>query len=338
MKKIKLSILDQSHVRLDSNAHEALQETRQLAELADKLGFERFWVSEHHNIPSVAGTTPEVLIAYLAGQTKHIRLGSAGVMLPNHSALKVAENFRMLEALFPGRIDLGFGRAPGGDRYTAHLLNPSNTFAEKDFVQQIVDLKGFITDRAEAGSVHEKVKAMPQAETVPPLWMLTSSGGSGQLAAHFGTALSFAHFINPSGGPEVVAQYRANFRPSPELKHPEANFGIFAFCSEDEQEIERWQAVFDYRLLQIERGRIVPIPPYEEIADIEYMPEEQLRINFNRNRMICGKPDFMRKKIDAMCAQYGVDEIVLCTISDDPAARIRSFELLAKEFGLQARY
>lgn len=337
MKKIRLSILDQSHVRLGSTTEQALQETRTLAVLADQLGYERFWVSEHHNIPNIAGSTPEVLIAYLAGQTRHIRLGAAGIMLPNHSTLKVAENFRMLEALFPGRIDLGVGRAPGGDRLTARLLNPQNSFSESEFIQQIKDLKHFISDHAEPGSVQEKVKAMPQAETVPPVWLLTSSGGSAQLAAWFGTALSFAQFINPNGGPEAVAQYRANFRPSAELKAPEANFSIFAFCSEEEAVIERWKAEFDYRLLHIERGRDTPIPSYEEIEQIEYMPDEQLRINYNRGRMICGTPGSMRQQIEALCAQYGVNEIVLSTIAEDAAARMESFRLLAKEFQLEPR-
>lgn len=337
MRKIRLSILDQSHVRLGSTTGEALRETRALAEMADRLGFERFWVSEHHNITNIAGSTPEVLIAYLAGQTRHIRLGAAGIMLPNHSTLKVAENFRMLEALFPGRIDLGIGRAPGGDRLTARLLNPQNTFSEHEFIQQINDLKRFISDFAEPGSIQEKVKAMPQAETVPPLWLLTSSGGSSQLAAYFGTALSFAQFINPNGGPEAVAEYRAKFKPSAELKAPEANFSIFAFCSEDEETVERWKAEFDYRLLHIERGRDTPIPSYEEIEQIEYMPEEQLRINFNRGRMIAGNPESMRQQIEKLCAQYGVDEVVLCTIAEDAAARMESFRLLAKEFQLEPR-
>lgn len=328
MEKIRLSILDQSHVRLGSTTANALQETLALAKLADELGYYRYWVSEHHNIANIAGSTPEVLLGFLGGQTQQIRLGAAGIMLPNHSALKVAENFRMLEALFPGRVDLGIGRAPGGDRVTARLLNPTNTFSETDFVQQIMDLQHFLTDK------HQQVKAMPKAETVPPLWMLTSSGGSANLAAHFGAALSFAQFINPSGGPEVVAQYRKHFKPSATLKAPEANFGIFAFCSEDEEVIDRWQTVFDYRILHIERGRDTPIPSYEEIADMEYMPEEQLRINYNRGRTISGTPKRMRQQIETLCAQYGVNEVVLCTISENPEERITSFKLLAKEFGL----
>ncbi|MGX5818919.1 LLM class flavin-dependent oxidoreductase [Chitinophaga lutea] len=334
MKKIKLSILDQSHVRQGSTTREALQETIALAQLAEKLGYYRFWVSEHHNIPSIAGSTPEVLIASLGAHTSSIRLGAAGIMLPNHSSLKVAENFRMLEALYPGRIDLGVGRAPGGDRLTARLLNPQNTFSEQEFIQQIIDLQHYTTDEAPAGSIYEKVKAMPQAETAPPLWLLTSSGGSAQIAAHFGTALSFAHFINPQGGPETVAQYRANFRPSDTLRQPEANFGIFAFCHEDEDVVRRWQAEMDHRLLHIERGRDTPLPAWEEIEAMEYMPEEQLRINFNRGRMICGTPAQMRTQIERLMNAYETDEIVLCTIAQDAALRLHSFELLAKVFAL----
>lgn len=334
MTKIKLSILDQSHVRLNSTTREALLETKALAQLAEQLGYHRFWVSEHHNIASIAGSTPEVLIAYLGAHTHHIRLGAAGIMLPNHSALKVAENFRMLEALQPGRIDLGIGRAPGGDRLTARLLNPQNTFSEKDFIQQLIDLQHYLADDAPAGSIYEKVKAMPQAETAPPMWLLTSSGGSAAIAAQLGTGLSFAHFINPNGGPETVAQYRRQFKPSELLQQPVANFGIFAFCHEDEEEVFKWQAEFDYRLLHIERGRDTPLPTYEEIAEMEYMPDEQLRINFNRGRMICGTPKQMRQQIEQLTAAYNVDEIVLCTIAENAEHRFNSFRLLAKEFAL----
>lgn len=163
--KLRISVLDQSPIRRGSNAVEALQESIQLAQMADRLGFTRYWLSEHHNTRSLAGASPEILIARLAAATKHIRLGSGGVMLPNHSTLKVAENFRLLEALYPGRIDLGIGRAPGGDRLTAHVLNPSNTFEPRDFVQQINDLEGYLSDSREAGTVHEKVMAIPHIET-----------------------------------------------------------------------------------------------------------------------------------------------------------------------------
>ena len=195
-----------------------------------------------------------------------------------------------------------------------------------------------MTDRSSPGSIYEKVKAMPQAETVPPMWLLTSSGGSASLAAHFGTAMSFAHFINPQGGPDVVAQYRAHFEPSKSLPAPEANFGIFVFCSEDETEVEKWQAVFDYRLLHIDRGLIKPLPSYEEIAETEYMPEEQLRINFNRGRYVAGTPARVKAQLESLAAAYGVDEIVVSTIAENAALRMESFRLLAKAFALEARY
>ncbi|RYD88067.1 MAG: MsnO8 family LLM class oxidoreductase, partial [Sphingobacteriales bacterium] len=164
-KKIKLSVLDQSPIRKGVTAEQAVQETIVLARHTDKLGYSRFWVSEHHNTGLLAGSTPEVLIAHLAGQTQHMRIGSGGIMMPNHSTLKVAENFRMLEALFPGRIDLGMGRAPGTDRLTASVLNPSNQFREQDFVEQLSDLTNYFHDRGEPGTAQAKVRAIPQIQT-----------------------------------------------------------------------------------------------------------------------------------------------------------------------------
>ncbi|ATL47941.1 LLM class flavin-dependent oxidoreductase [Chitinophaga caeni] len=334
MGKLKLSILDQSQIRLGSNAREAVQESSQLVRHADELGYTRYWVSEHHNIQWLAGSTPEVLIAHLAGESKRIRVGSGGIMLPNHSALKVAENFRMLETLFPGRIDLGIGRAPGGDRLTAYLLNPSNQFKEEDFVQQITDLRGWLTDNDLAGTVHQKVKAIPKAETQPGMWILTSSGGSALIAAHFGLALSFAQFINPHGGPETIAQYYRNFQPSEQLPEPKANVGIFAFCSEDEQKILDWQMQIDHRILHIEKGRNGPMPSLEEIKEIEYSLEEMARIRFNRGRMLCGTPATLKPKLEALASSYGVDEIVISTISDQVQDRLDSYSLLANMFEL----
>lgn len=226
MKNIKLSVLDQSQVRRNGTARQALQESGELIQLAEQLGYTRYWVSEHHNFKMVAGTAPEVLIPYLASKTKTIKVGSGGIMLPNHSALKVAENFGLLEALFPERIDLGIGRAPGGDRLSSHLLNPSNTFSEKEFFQQLINVQAFLRGEETPDTVHEKVKSYPNPEEIPDLWLLTSSGGSAQFAAHFGMGLSFAQFINPEGGPDTAEFYRHNFKPSPELKEPKVNVGI----------------------------------------------------------------------------------------------------------------
>jgi luciferase family oxidoreductase group 1 len=331
---LKLSILDQSPVRKGGTARQALLETTQLAQLAEQLGYSRFWVSEHHNITSLAGSTPEVLMAHLANHTRHIRLGSGGIMLPNHSALKVAENFRMLEALFPGRIDLGIGRAPGGDKLTAYLLNPSNNFREDEFVQQLIDLQGFLSDEAEEGTVHEKIKAIPQAQTLPDLWILSSSGSSASVAAHFGMAFSFAHFINPLGGPAAIAAYHDRFKPSRQLQQPQASVAIFILCADTKNKAAQLQAVMDYQMIRMEQGIISGIPSYEEVKDYPYTSAQLARIDYHRQRVISGTPEQVKQKVEKLAEEYGVDEVVAVTITHDFADRIRSYQLLAEAFSL----
>ena len=331
---MRLSILDQSPVRKGSTAEEAIRETVQLAILADQLGYTRFWVSEHHNTTSLAGSTPEVLIAHLAGQTTRLRLGSGGIMMPNHSALKVAENFRMLETIFPGRIDLGMGRAPGTDRLTAAVLNPSNQFREQDFIQQLSDLQHYFHDTGEPGTIQAKVKATPKAATVPEQWLLSSSGQSAIFAAHFGMGFSFAHFINPVGGPEATALYRERFAPSADMHQPAANLAIFVFCSEDPEKVRRQQAIIDYRLIQFERGRFDPVD-VEEAEAAEYSEHELYRIDFNRQRVIAGTPEKVKKQLTQLAEAYNVDEIIAAHITLDFEDRMQSYRLLAEIFQLQ---
>lgn len=328
MSKIKISILDQSQIARNETAHQALMNSGKLVQLADELGFERYWVSEHHNFKLVAGTTPEVLIPYLASQSRTIRVGSGGIMLPNHTSLKASENFGMLATLFPGRIDMGIGRAPGGDRLSAHLLNPANTFSEKDFVQQLVDVRAFLRNEDLPDTVHEKVKAYPIPEILPEFWILTSSGGSAQFAAHLGMALSFAHFINPYGGPEAVALYRDSFRPSAELAEPKVNVGIFAFCSEDEQKIQDWITEFDYRMLHIEMGATGELPSLEEIKKIEYNAHQRARIAYNRGRFIAGTPDIVSQKLNKFASSYNIDEIMIATWAENFEDRKNSYKLI----------
>jgi luciferase family oxidoreductase group 1 len=335
-KKIRLSVLDQSPIRKGLTAEQAVQETITLAKYTDQLGYTRFWVSEHHNTGALAGSTPEVLMAHLAGQTKHIRIGSGGVMMPNHSALKVAENFRMLEALYPGRIDLGMGRAPGTDRHTASILNPSNQFREQDFIEQLYDLNNYFHDRGDPGTVQARIRAIPQVKTVPAMWLLSSSGESGIFAAHFGMGLTFAHFINPIGGPEAVARYRERFQPSEDLQAPVASVAIFIFCSEDEERINRHQALMDYRFNQFEKGAgIVPVG-YDDIKDVTYSVAEQGRILHNRKRVITGTPEQMKTKLTRLAADYDVDEIIAVTIAEDFEERLTSYRLLAEVFELKS--
>lgn len=233
-RRIKLSILDQSIIRKGGTASQAIAETIELVKLAEQLGYQRFWVSEHHNSTLIAGSAPEILMVRLADETSHIRIGSGGIMLPNHSALKMAENFRLLETLFPGRIDFGIGRAPGGDRITASLLNPSNTFSEESYLTQLEHLHAYFHDEASTG--YGRILAVPQSESIPTQWILCSStGGSSTIAAKLGLGLVVARFINGKAGPEMVQQYRRNFQPSDELKTPHALLAISVIAAETEE-------------------------------------------------------------------------------------------------------
>ncbi len=334
---IRLSVLDQTPIRNGGDASAALRESIRLARLADRLGYTRYWLSEHHNTTTLAGASPEILIARLAAETRHIRLGSGGIMLPNHSALKVAENFRLLEALYPGRIDLGLGRAPGGDRLTAQLLNPTNTFDPQDYIRQIKDLEAFLSETPTPGTYEGKIRAIPHVDTQPELWMLTSSGESAYLAAHFGMALSFAQFINPVGGPEAVKAYRTRFKPSATLAEPKANVGIFAFCSEDPKKVQEVQTLIDYRLLGFEKGRYDEIPTLAAATAYEYTQAEQQRVLYNRQRTAVGTPEQMKEKLEDLAAAFEVDEIVISTFTETLEDRLRSYELLADVFGLALR-
>ena len=327
---IKLSVLDQSPVRYGLNAREALAETTQLAIETEKLGYHRFWVSEHHNTTALAGSTPEVLIAHLANHTSKMRIGSGGIMLPNHSALKVAESFRLLECLHPGRIDLGMGRAPGTDRITASMLNPSNTFSERDFVVQLSDLLNFFHDIPSDDPMKAKVRAIPIAETVPQQWLLSSSGQSAVFAAHFGMGFSFAHFINPQGGAEAANYYRDQFKSSVDLEKPAVNVALFIFCSESEEKVRQEEKLMGHRFLQLEKGKGIGSFTYADIKDVEYDGAELERININKARMIYGTPDVLKRKLQELATSYGVDEIMAVTITESFEDRLESYRLLSE--------
>ncbi|HEY4147463.1 MAG TPA: LLM class flavin-dependent oxidoreductase [Chitinophagaceae bacterium] len=332
---LQLSILDQTPIRPGSTAGEALQETIELARLADKLGYTRYWLSEHHNTKTLAGAAPEVLIARLAAETHTIRFGSGGIMLPNHSTLKVAENFRLLEALYPHRIDLGVGRAPGGDRLTSRMLNPSNSFDPQEYIQQVSDLQDFLTDTPGDSNIQGKIRAIPLIDTAPGIWILTSSGESAYLAAHMGIGLSYAQFINPVGGPEAMAIYRQRFKPSAALDAPKGNVSVFAFCSQSEEKVAQVQAVMDYRLLGFEQGRYDEIPSYETASRYNYSEAEWGRVLYNRQRTIFGTPAVMKERINALANSFGVNEVMLATFAENKEDRLTSYQLLAQLFDLK---
>lgn len=330
--QLKLSILDQTPIRKGSSAEESLQESIELAKLADSKGYTRYWLSEHHNSVTLAGAAPEVFMARLGGETSRIRLGSGGIMLPNHSALKVAENFRLLEALYPHRIDLGIGRAPGGDRATSQLLNPSNTFDPQEYIQQIRELQDFFSETPSPNNLNGKIKAIPSIQSSPALWALTSSGESAFIAAHFGMGLSYAQFINPIGGPEAIRLYKDKFKPSGDLLSPVTNVGIFAFCSEDEQKLAQAKAVYDYRLLSFEKGNYQQLYAYEDIKDHVYTPADLQRLEYHRQRYFIGTPAELKIRFEELASSFQTDEIVVATFAETKEDRLRSYELLSNTF------
>ena len=330
-----LGVLDQSPIRSGGSPADAIQETLVLAEHADRLGYSRYWLAEHHSSGGLAGTAPEVLIGQVAARTARIRVGSGGVMLSHYSPLKVAESFRVLEALFPGRIDLGIGRAPGSDQRTARALRygPSGIPLEH-FPQQLGDLIGFLHDELPAGHPFSGVRAMPVGPTAPPLWILGSSGDGAALAAHFGTAFSYAHFINAIGGVDATHAYREHFRPSTRLAAPQASVAVFAVCADTEAEAERLARCRDLFIVRLYTGRFGPFPSTEEAEAYTYSPPELAIVAEARRRTVSGTPDVVKRRLEALAEGYGVDELIIVTITHDFKKRLRSYELLAEAFGL----
>jgi luciferase family oxidoreductase group 1 len=328
-----LSVLDQSPIRAGVTAVDAIAETVELACLADRLGYHRYWLAEHHSSAGLAGSAPEVLAGRLAGATSAIRIGSGGVMLSHYSSLKVAETFRVLEALYPGRIDLGIGRAPGGDRTTTLALKSApGSFPVEHFLTQVADLIGFLRDAMPADHPFAQVRAQPQGPTAPELWLLGSSDQSAAVAAHFGCAFSFAHFITDQGGAEVMAAYRRHFRASPWLSAPAGSIGIFVLCADSEAEARRLALSRELWRLKLERGELGPVPSVDEAEAYPYSREERLRIAVTGRRAVVGAPEQVKEQLLAVGSAYGVNEFVVVTICHDAAARRRSYELLAEVF------
>jgi luciferase family oxidoreductase group 1 len=332
MVRVKLGILDQSVVRSGQTVRDAIEETIATAKLAERLGFSRFWISEHHNSSFIAGSAPEVLMVKLADATQHIRIGSGGIMLPNHSALKVAENFRMLETLFPGRIDLGMGRAPGGDRISSALLNPSNDFSEESYLRQLEHLQHFFRDTA--GTQHGPIIATPKADSIPLQWILSSSGGSSIIAAKFGLGLAIAKFINGFVQPDVVETYRKNFKPSSQFNNPHAMLSAFVLCGETEEIAHRLRKNLDYILLQFDKGKYETFPDSDTIKNYVFSSSDLDRIRYNSGRIISGTKEEVKEQLIKLAEDFDVDEIIVSTMADNADTRKRSFELLAEAFQL----
>ncbi|MEE2721496.1 MAG: LLM class flavin-dependent oxidoreductase [Pseudomonadota bacterium] len=330
-----LSVLDQSPIRAGSTPAEALQETLKLAELCDRLGYHRYWLAEHHSTGGLAGSAPEIMIGQVAGRTRNLRVGSGGVMLSHYSSLKVAESFRMLESLYPGRIDLGIGRAPGSDGLTANALaHGPGALGIEHFPSQIRDVQAWIRGDLPEDHPFRQVTAMPAGETNPQIWLLGSSDQSAAYAAYFGMAFSFAHFINAQGGPLVMEAYRRHFEASAELSAPHGSIGIFVICADTEEEAKELRWSRDLWSLRLRTGQTGPVPTVEEAKNYPYTDQEWAIVEFNRPRTIAGNPDQCAAQIRELEEAYDVDEFVIVTICDTFEARLRSYELLAERFAL----
>jgi luciferase family oxidoreductase group 1 len=332
---MRLSVLDQSPIRSGGTATDAIHETLELAQICERLGYTRYWLAEHHSSKGLAGTSPEILIGQVAARTSRIRVGSGGVMLSHYSALKVAEQFRVLETLFPGRIDLGLGRAPGSDQRTAYALAGGGIRDIEQFPQQIADVVAWLHDRLPEDHPLRGVRAMPAGPTAPEVWLLGSSDASAIYAAEQGLAFSFAHFINADGGPEITRLYRERFRPSPELAAPMASAAIWAVCADTEEEARRLERCRELSLLRLYTGRYAPFPSVEEAERFPYTARDLAIIDHMRGRTVAGTPEVVRERLEAMARDYGVDELVVVTITHDFKARVRSYERLAEAFGLR---
>jgi len=332
---LTLSVLDQSPVRQGVTPRDALMETIELAKHCEALGYRRYWLAEHHATPALAGSAPEIMIARVAAETKHIRVGSGGVMLSHYSSLKVAEQFRMLETLYPGRIDLGIGRAPGSDQLTAVALQHGpGALGIEHFPNQIADLIGYLEHTIPSDHPFSRIHLMPDGETLPEIWILGSSDQSAIFSAYFGRAFSFAHFITDEGGPEIMATYKAQFRPSAQLAQPRASIGVFVICAESEERAHYLGASRDLARLRSRQGILQPFPPPKEALAYPYTEVERRVIEHHRRRQVVGTAETVKPQLEALAAGYGVDEVVVLTITHDYQARKRSYALLAEAFGL----
>lgn len=327
-----LNILDYSPIDEGSNSHKALLETTELAKRAEELGYSRFWVAEHHHVLSVAGSTPEMLMMHLASSTKKIRIGSGGVMLPHYSAYKVAENFRMLEALHPNRIDLGIGRSPSY-RIVNKALNEEKA-KRPSYVQQVKDLHKYFTDDSSSDHRFNDLVATPIIKTAPEIWMLGTGGGSAQIAGENGTAYAYAHFAKPSdAGVEVVDNYRKQFQASALLQKPKVMIAVFAVVADTSEEAEEIAKAFDLWLLFVESANPPPYYPSVQTAKNRGLSSvEKEKVTKNRKRMIIGNPQQVKKEIERISDLYQAEEITIIPNVSGAVNRMKGIELLAKAF------
>ncbi len=329
----RLGVVDQSPVSAGSTPAQALQNSIDLAKRCESFGYHRYWVAEHHSSQALAGSAPEILVGQLAANTSTIRVGSGGVMLTHYSSYKVAEQWRMLHALFPYRIDLGLGRAPGSDQTTAAALAKGpGALSSEHYPAQINELASFLRDEPNPAGPFRDVRATPIADGAPSMWLLASSAGSAGIAAHLGMPLVWAHFIAQVPGQDIVEAYRSSYQPSAEFPHPIVMLATGAICADTQQDaafiassVQRWRA----------SGPTGPIPEPAPPGTPLPGSDNPLFVNQRVNKpLLHGTPGYVKDELETLAQSFGADEVLIITITHDHHARVRSYELLADAFEL----
>jgi len=330
---LKLSVLDLSPIPSGFTASDAISNSVDLAQHVERAGYHRYWLAEHHNTAMLACSAPELLICRVAGATSRLRVGSGGIMLPNHSPLKVAETFRVLEAMFPTRIDLGLGRAPGTDQVTASALR-RNAYDADDFPQQLSDLVGYLKDAMPEGHPHARVRATPFGVPCPPIWILGSSTYGAQVAAVNGFGFACAHHIVPEHAVAATRMYLEQFRASPFGHEPKIILAVSVVCAPTDAEAEFLASTADLSMMRTRSGQVrLPLPTAEEAAAYRYSPAEESLRQYNRTRIHIGSPDTLRESLGALVRATHADEIIVTSSIHSHEARLRSYALLAQALG-----
>jgi luciferase family oxidoreductase group 1 len=331
-----LSVLDLSPVTTGISGAQALRNSLDLAQFVDRLGYTRYWVAEHHNLPNIASSAPDIMIGQIAAVTARMRIGSGGVMLPNHAPLQVAERYKVLEGLFPGRIDLGLGRAPGTDPVTSYALRRrQDDPAADDFLERFQELLLFEQRGFPESHPFRRVQPMPADVPLPPIYLLGSSDYSAQLAAHVGAGFSFAHHFSDFDPVAPMTTYRAQFRPSPQRSEPHAILALHVVCADTDAEADRLASSVDLNFARRRQGVFAPIPSPEEAAAHDYTPTDRALIARNRARLVVGGKDKVMAHIAPLIEATQADEVMITSMIYDHEARKRCYELLAEAFELK---
>ncbi len=328
---LPLSVLDLAFVSAGSSPAAALRQTVDIARLVDRAGYTRLWFAEHHGMPSIASSSPAVLIGHVASATERIRVGSGGIMLPNHVPLQLAESFHTLEALHPGRIDLGIGRAPGTDPMTSRALHP---FPPEQYGDQLRELVGLSRETLPREHPFHRVRVVPRGVTLPPIWLLGSSGGSAQLAGAMGFGYGFAAHFSQAPARPAIDIYRSAFQPSAQFPAPHVILALSVICAESDEQADYLASSVDLFWLRFQRGEFGPLPTAAEGAAYPFTPQERAIVESRRPMHVIGSPATARAAILARAAEAGADEVMISTSIPDAGDRARSYELLADSFAL----